>query len=288
MEQPSFTVQPSARLDWFSRGCCRYLEHPWLVAASEERREAALRQALADSLHATTVLETRVVIPAVTDIAFGRLLEGDEPARLQAVRLLSEEGVHAVHAANALFRLGLPSNLGSTPAFLGVFEGLAPSVSSLARWLFVTVTETCLSANLELVSLDERVRPEVRALVAAHAADERWHAHYFGKLFARRWVQLNAAERALSCELLPVVAAAYLLPDEAAQRRQLSAAGFNAQEASEVMASARAPRAQVARALAPTVPWLLLAADRGGASTASLEQVVALFESGALHQPEGA
>jgi hypothetical protein len=254
---------------YFAADLQPHVTHPLVQARGSDVERELLCRALCRYLHATSVLEIRVVNAVAAEIAHGDLGR-DLPAkaRQEALELTCDEGYHAVVASDLLAQIG-GERQHATPAFFerlcALREQSADSAeASIVRFLFTVVTETSISANLRHLAHSPEVLPAVRDFVADHARDEAWHGAYFSALFAGRWARCSEAERSRYGRLLPELAFAYLTPDTAAIAADLRDLGLCAGDVDTVMAEAYSSAAQreaVRRASSP----LMACVRRAGA-----------------------
>jgi hypothetical protein len=263
---------------WFAPELLPHAHHASVLALGPEVLNELLRRALARYLHATTLLEIRVVNPVAADLAdrTDAFFEITEHQRLQALQLYCDEGYHALASFEMLAQIGGEPQ--QTPAFLDrLGEIAARSDEALTRFLFTVVTETAISANMQRLAQSRAVLPSVRSYVADHARDEARHAIYFGALFASFWSQINERDRGYWGALVPELIRAYLAPDLSAIRSDLREVGVR--DASAVLTEAYSLETQreiVRRAAGPVLACL----RRAGAFED--ETTVAAFENAGL------
>ncbi|MCB9698694.1 MAG: diiron oxygenase [Alphaproteobacteria bacterium] len=205
------------------------------LAARELRRRRLCRY-----LHATAALEVQVVDDVAARIAFDQLpIRFGDAARRDALRVFTDEGFHAVQAADLLEQAG-PFTPDAPPCWLTRLDALragrGTDDAALVTFLFTVATETLVSGHLRVLSRDPAVRPAVRAFVTGHAADEAWHGAYFGERFCELWGELAPGDRARLGPVVIEAVKAFLDPDVDAIVADLRAVGLGATEAAAVVA----------------------------------------------------
>lgn len=219
-------------------------EHP-LVRA---RGPAAARRILAQSLYAyldfTVVLEQSVVLPVTSRIALGRSgLDLPRRMRSDAFKITTDEAYHAQFCHEFVEQLaehcGIPVALPDEPQFAGrvgaVRDRFDPALHPLLDLVFVTVSETLVSAYLSDLPGDRRLPRPVRDVVGDHAEDEGRHHAYFRAFLRYLWPQLSERERRLVGPHVPDLVEAFLEPDLGAVTLALRDAGLDEREAATVV-----------------------------------------------------
>lgn len=214
---------------------------PWASdpAIDAEAARELCRRRLCRYLHATTALEVRVVNDVAARVAFDQLpVRFGDGARREALRLYTDEGFHAVQAADLLERAG-PFTPDAPPCWLTRLDALrsdrGADEAALVTFLFTVATETLVSGHLRVLSRDPAVRPAVRAFVTGHAADEAWHGTFFAERFGELWGALAPGDRARLGPVVVEAVIAFLDPDIGAIVADLRAVGLREAEAEAVV-----------------------------------------------------
>lgn len=219
-------------LEWTALGAA-----PAVVALQDEAKEHLERLALLRSLDATVHLETRIVNPVARWIANGgdATLRFTDADRRAADRLFQEEEAHA-DAARQLRDAASTGGELRQPGFaarLQARERTSTLPTPLLRFLFVTVTETLLSARLTDHALAPDLREDVRSLLVEHARDERWHARFFARC-ARQALEELGPLRQPALTVLPTLVADYVDADTPAIARDLASVGMPPEQVEQV------------------------------------------------------
>jgi len=221
------------------------LAHPLVAACGPGVRGRMLIHALYQYLNFTTVLEQATVLPVTAQISSGLggvRLPG--AMRCDAFKITTDEAWHAQFCYDFLQEVGrvtgVPPSAVGEPSFVGQLAmmraAIEPSFRSLVDLFFAIVSETLVSGLLAEIPNDKRLPVPVRAIVGDHAEDEGRHHAYFRSLLRILWPRLSARERRLIGPLVPGFARIFLEPDKDSAIRILSATGFSAQQARDIVA----------------------------------------------------
>ena len=227
---------------YFARELQPQVGHALVQRMGAEVENELLRRALIRYLHATDVLELRVVNEVAGEIAQGRWdFETSAQARVEARKLYCDEGYHAVLAGELLAQVGADGGDQTAPAFLDRLTALqatharSDAEARLIRFLFTVVTETAITQTLVNLTRNPTVLPAVRELAAEHARDEARHSGFFSGLFAACWQWLAPSERVRFGELLPQLVHCFLVPDVEAVDADLRRVGVSAADRAQVL-----------------------------------------------------
>jgi hypothetical protein len=193
----------------------------------------------------TAKLEALVVNRTALGIALGTV-GVDLPAemRFDAYRIYCDEAYHTLFSVDLARQVeaatGVAPVLPDTPYFLhrlaAIQQEAAPEDRALVELLFVIISETLISATLAEVPDSDDVVPTVRETVADHAQDEGRHHAYFAVFLKFLWGQLTRAQRQRAALWVPRLADAFLGPDLAAVRGELTGYGMRRTEVDQVLA----------------------------------------------------
>lgn len=252
-ERAAVRRSPRRVLDDSDSPTSRYFS-PDLVPVARHRLVTGLRPELFDEilvqhlyryLDFTAKLETVVVNRTVLGIATGSVGIGlPEDMRFDAYKIYCDEAYHALFSVDLMRQVreatGIRPLLPEQPYFLRrlaeIQESLPPEERPLAELLFVTVSETLISASLAELPADATVLPAVRESIRDHSADEGRHHAYFAMFLRYLWASLDPAGRRAAALLVPRLITAFLQPDRDAIRGELLAYGLGRDDAEQVLA----------------------------------------------------
>ncbi|MFD8805375.1 diiron oxygenase [Streptomyces sp. NPDC059597] len=252
-ERAAVRRSPRRVLDDSDSPTSRYFS-PDLVPVARHRLVTGLRPELFDEilvqhlyryLDFTAKLETVVVNRTVLGIATGSVGIGlPEDMRFDAYKIYCDEAYHALFSVDLMRQVreatGIRPLLPEQPYFLRrlaeIQESLPPEERPLAELLFVTVSETLISASLAELPADGTVLPAVRESIRDHSADEGRHHAYFAMFLRYLWASLDPAGRRAAALLVPRLITAFLQPDRDAIRGELLAYGLGRDDAEQVLA----------------------------------------------------
>ncbi|MEU9050267.1 diiron oxygenase [Streptomyces sp. NPDC048384] len=252
-ERAAVRRSPRRVLDDSPSGAARYFS-PDLVPVARHRLVTGLRPELFDEvlvqhlyryLDFTAKLETLVVNRTVLGIATGSVGVGlPEAMRFDAYKIYCDEAYHALFSVDLMRQVreatGIRPLLPEQPYFLRrlaeIQQSLTPELRPLAELLFVTVSETLISASLAELPVDDGVLPAVRESIRDHAADEGRHHAYFATFLRYLWAALDPADRRAAALLVPRLITAFLQPDRDAIRAELLEYGLPRDDAEQVVA----------------------------------------------------
>ncbi|MFD7625417.1 diiron oxygenase [Streptomyces sp. NPDC059851] len=252
-ERSSVRQAPRRTLDEPSSEAVRYFSpdlvpvarHPLIAKLRPELFDQVLIQHLYRYLDFTAKLETLVVNRTVLGIAGGSVgVELPEEMRFDAYKIYCDEAYHALFSVDLMRqvrdRTGIAPRLPRQPYFLKRLEEiqatLAPEYRALAELIFVTVSETLISASLAEIPVDDGVMPAVRETIRDHAVDEGRHHAYFATFLKYLWAGLDRTERRTAALLAPRLVDAFLRPDTDAIREELLGYGLSHDSAEQVLA----------------------------------------------------
>ncbi|MCX4526997.1 MULTISPECIES: diiron oxygenase [unclassified Streptomyces] len=240
LDEPS-----SEAVRYFSPDLVPVARHPLIAQLRPEVFDQVLIQHLYRYLDFTAKLETLVVNRTVLGIAGGSVgVELPEEMRFDAYKIYCDEAYHALFSVDLMRqvrdRTGIAPRLPAQPYFLRRLEEiqstLAPEHRALAELIFVTVSETLISASLAEIPADDDVMPAVRDTIRDHAMDEGRHHAYFATFLRYLWAGLGRAERRQAALLAPRLIDAFLRPDTDAIREELLGYGLSRDSAEQVLA----------------------------------------------------
>jgi hypothetical protein len=220
-------------------------QHPRLAETGPAPGRQAIARHLLRYLDFTAKLEHLVVNRTALGIAQG--LTGfsfSKDMRLDAYRIYCDEAYHALFSATLASEVadltGLSHDETSTPYFLSrlqeILAGCGEELAPLLEILFVICSETLISNTLAEVGNSPEVDETVREVVRDHAHDESRHHAYFAAVLRHIWPQLTDDARREAGRIVPDLITAFLAPDLADLRRELSCYGLGEDEISEVLA----------------------------------------------------
>ncbi|MFJ7335488.1 diiron oxygenase [Streptomyces sp. NPDC101110] len=230
---------------YFSPELVPVARHPLIAELRPELFDTVLVQHLYRYLDFTAKLETLVVNRTALGIAQGSVgVELPEEMRFDAYKIYCDEAYHALFSVDLMRQVrdttGIAPVLPEQPYFLRRLEEiqqeLPPHTRALAELLFVTVSETLISASLAELPVDSEIVPAVRETIRDHAADEGRHHVYFAAFLRYLWAALDPAARREAALLVPRLIAAFLQPDLDAVRAELLGYGLTRDDAEQVLA----------------------------------------------------
>ncbi|OUC79303.1 diiron oxygenase, partial [Streptomyces swartbergensis] len=225
---------------YFSPDLVPVARHPLIAHLRPELFDAVLVQHLYRYLDFTAKLETLVVNRTALGIAQGSVGVGlPEEMRFDAYKIYCDEAYHALFSVDLMRQVrdttGIAPVLPDQPYFLRRLEEiqqeLPPQTRALAELLFVTVSETLISASLAELPVDSEIVPAVRETIRDHAADEGRHHVYFAAFLRYLWAALDPMARREAALI-----AAFLQPDTDAVRAELLGYGLTRDDAEQVLA----------------------------------------------------
>ncbi|ORT57359.1 diiron oxygenase [Streptomyces sp. CB03238] len=230
--------------EFFPRRLVPHLGHP-LVAEREQPLQRYLSaQHLYQWLNFTSHFEVAVVCRATQRIAENRCgLEVSNTARMNAFKIMVDEGYHSLYSLDVVDQLEKRSGIGALPYDFGPFirnlDAIGhgyPQHRRLVQLLQVVVFETLITSILVDIPKDPDVITVVRDTVSDHAIDEGRHHAYFSAFFRYLWGQLDPGERRLVARFLPDVIVRSLHPATAPAHAALRQAGFSEDRARLIVA----------------------------------------------------
>lgn len=230
---------------YFSPDLVPLTRHALVRELRPELFDQVLTQHLYRYLDFTAKLETLVVNSTVLSIATGSVgIPLPEEMRFDAYKIYCDEAYHALFSADLMRqvqeRTGIRPLLPAEPYFLRrvreIQEALPSNLRPLAQLLFVTISETLISATLGDVPVDATVAPGVRDAIRDHAADEGRHHAYFVIFLRHLWGALDETGRREAALLAPRLINAFLSPDTDAIRAELLSYGLARDDAEQVLA----------------------------------------------------
>ncbi|MBM0201674.1 diiron oxygenase [Micromonospora sp. NPDC051227] len=230
---------------YFSPDLVPLTRHSLVRELRPELFDRILTQHLYRYLDFTTKLETLVVNSTVLGIASGSVgIALPEEMRFDAYKIYCDEAYHALFSMDLMrqvvSRTGIRPLLPTEPYFLRrlrqIQEALPSNQRPLAELLFVTISETLISATLADIPADSTVAPAVRDAIRDHAADEGRHHAYFVIFLRHLWGSLDRTGRREAALLAPRLINAFLRPDTDAIRSELISYGLARDDAEQVLA----------------------------------------------------
>lgn len=217
--------------------------HELVRSISGRARTTLLAHHLYRYLDFTAQLELLVVNETLVGLALRSSMGLDEAMRLDALRMACDESYHGLFSIDMKLQLARAYRVPSaadTPAWFlrrldQLLAGLEASQRGLAKLLFVTVSETLISASLSEHTRSDSAPAAVRDMLQDHAVDEGRH-HAFFAAFARcLWTRLDPGERQWAGRLLPRLIDVFLTVDTAAIEADLVAAALSESDAHQVV-----------------------------------------------------
>ncbi|WP_246017265.1 diiron oxygenase [Micromonospora pisi] len=252
---------------YFSPDLVPVAAHDLVRHLRPELFEQVLTQHLYRYLAFTEKLETLVVNGTVLAIASGSVgVPLPDEMRLDAYRIYCDEAYHALFSVDLMrqvvARTGTQPVLPDQPYFLRRLQEIQAALPSpmrpLAELLFVTISETLISATMGEVPMDPTVAPAVRDAIRDHAVDEGRHHAYFAIFLRHLWGALDSAGRREAALLAPRLIDAFLRPDQPAIRSELQSYGLTRDDAEQVVSEVygeNTVRTQVAAMAQRTVQY---------------------------------
>ncbi|WP_380282914.1 diiron oxygenase [Kitasatospora purpeofusca] len=230
---------------FFSADLVPVARHPLVQGLPRPVHDQVLIQHLYRYLDFTAKLETLVVNRTAVGIAQGSVgLPLPDAMRIDAYRIYCDEAYHALFSADLAQqvrqRTGIAPLLPAEPFFLRRLRALTADgrqdLAALVELLFVTVSETLISASLSEVPNDPMVVPAVSESIRDHAMDEGRHHAYFAAFLHHLWGSLDIRQRQRAALLVPDLIDAFLQPDREAVRAELAGYGLTTDESYQVVA----------------------------------------------------
>lgn len=252
-------AQLRAGKTFFPLALMPHVTHPLVQALPRDAARALAARHLYQYLTFTAHFETQVVNRATARIAAGGTdLHLPIGARVDALKIYTDEGWHALFSLDLVAQLAAATTIPALPYDFGpylarldsVCADLMPGKTVLAQLLQVVVFETLVTSILSAVPADQSVLDVVRETVADHARDEGRHHAYFSAFFRELWAGLDPSERSAAARCLPQLIRRSLEPDVTATRAALIAAGLSEPAVATVLAEsypAEGRTAEVAR-----------------------------------------
>jgi hypothetical protein len=217
--------------------------HPLVKALRDRERNHLLAQHLFRYLDFTTQLELVVVNDTLVRLALQSTYGLTEPMRLDALRMVCDESYHATFCMDMKLQVarayGIAAPVDSRAWFLTRVDRLLSdtdvALREVGKLLFVTVSETLISASLAGHTRGAGGPVAVREMLQDHAVDEGRHHAFFAAFARHLWVRLDAAERRWAGRLIPQLIDIFLTIDVGAVEADLRAAGLSADDARHVI-----------------------------------------------------
>lgn len=219
-------------------------QHPHIATLGPPVVNRVLVGHLYRYLDFTAHLEHQVVNVVASRIALGKTgFDLPQDMMHDAYKLYCDEAYHALFSADLKRQVEAVTGIASArPRVPRALEQLratqlaAPrELRSLIKLFFVIVSETLISATLIQIPRDGRVVSAVRHIVADHAEDEGRHHAYFASLLEMIWPRMTPRQQACIGPLLPRFILAFLEPDMAAIRSELTGCGLEPDRTHEVI-----------------------------------------------------
>ncbi|MBV1849993.1 diiron oxygenase [Catellatospora tritici] len=216
--------------------------HPLVTQLPEPQQNFLLAQHLYRYLDFTTQLELVVVNGALLKLALQAEYGLSEPMRLDALRMMCDESYHALFSVDMKLQVtrayGIAAPTDARAWFLTRLERLLcdmdPTAREVAKLLFVTVSETLISASLAEHNRGTAAPAAVRDMLQDHAIDEGRHHVFFAYFAKHLWARLDTAERLHAGRLIPHLIDAFLSADTGAIEGDLRSAGLSHDDAHQV------------------------------------------------------
>jgi len=217
--------------------------HELVRSISGRARTVLLAHHLYRYLDFTAQLELLVVNETLVDLALRSSTGLDEAMRLDALRMVCDESYHGLFSIDMKLQLArayrVPPAADTQAWFLRrldhLLAGLATSQRGLAKLLFVTVSETLISASLAEHTRSESAPAAVRDMLQDHAVDEGRHHAFFAAFARYLWSRLGPGERQWAGRLLPQLIDVFFTIDTAAIEADLVAAALTESDARRVV-----------------------------------------------------
>lgn len=220
------------------------LRHPLVRGLPLAGRQSLLVQHLFRYLDFTAQLELLVVNDTLTRLGLQSAYGLTDEMRLDALRMVCDESYHAMFSVDMKLQVarayGVSAPRDERAWFLVRFERLLAetdeTLREVGRLLFVTVSETLISATLAEQANGTGGPAAVRELLQDHALDEGRHHAFFAGFAKHLWARLDASERQWAGRTVPRLIDIFLGVDEAAVRADLVGAGLGHDQARQVTA----------------------------------------------------
>jgi hypothetical protein len=216
--------------------------HPLVKELRVPGRDFILAQHLFRYLDFTTQLELVVVNDTLVRLALQSGYGLTDQMRLDALRMVCDESYHALFSMDMklqvaeAYRIVAPSD--SRAWFLSridrVLSETDAGLREIGRLLFVTVSETLISASLAEQTRGSGGSVAVRDLLQDHAVDEGRHHAFFAAFARHLWARLDSAERRWAGRLIPQLIDIFLSVDVSAIEADLQVAGLSPDQARQV------------------------------------------------------
>lgn len=217
--------------------------HELVKAIPARERTALLAQHLYRYLDFTAQLELLVVNDTLVSLALQATFGLDEAMRLDALRMVCDESYHALFSVDMKHQLaaayGIPPPTDARAWFLSRLDQLLADLDAsdrgLAKLLFVTVSETLISASLAEHTRGDSAPAAVRDMLQDHAVDEGRHHAFFASFTQYLWARLDPAERLWAGRLIPRLIDIFLTVDTDAIGADLRVAGLSVHDTHQVI-----------------------------------------------------
>ena len=239
---PRRVLETPAPAEAFPPDLVPVLRHPLVRGLPAPGRHSLLTRHLLRYLDFTAQLELLVVNDTLTRLALQSTYGLTEDMRLDALRMVCDESYHAMfsldmkHQVAAAYDVAWPED--SRAWFLVRVERLLSETDvafrEIGRLLFLTVSETLISATLAEQTTGAGAPAAVRELLSDHALDEGRHHAFFAAFAKHLWARLDASERQWAGRTIPALIDIFLGVDEPAIRTDLRQAGLTEDEARHV------------------------------------------------------
>jgi hypothetical protein len=216
--------------------------HPLVKGLRAPARQFLLAQHLFRYLDFTAQLELVVVNDTLVRLALQSAYGLTEPMRLDALRMVCDESYHALFSMDMklqiadAYQIAAPAD--SRAWFLTRIDRLLTETDAglreIGRLLFVTVSETLISASLAEHTRGAGGPVAVRAMLQDHAVDEGRHHAFFAAFARHLWARLDTSERRWAGRLIPQLIDIFLHVDVAAIEADLRTADLSPDEARQV------------------------------------------------------
>lgn len=241
---PRRVLEAPAPAEAFPPDLVPVLGHPLVRALPATGRRALLVRHLLRYLDFTAQLELLVVNDTLTRLAMQPTYGLTDEMRLDALRMVCDESYHAMFSVDMSQQVGAAYAVDARPDarawFLVRLERLLLETDStlreVGRLLFVTVSETLISATLAAQANGSGGPAAVRDLLRDHALDEGRHHAFFAAFARHLWARLDGVERRWAGRVVPELVDIFLGVDEAAIRSDLRLGGLREDEARQVVA----------------------------------------------------
>lgn len=221
-----------------------HLHHEGLADLGPEARRALLTQHFYQYMLFTSHLETKVVNRGAAMVAHGEVdVEVPPRARLDAFKIYSDEGYHALFSLDVVQQVEQATGIGVLPYDFAprmrrldrTAERFLPEHGPLGQLLQVVAFETVVTRFLAQIPRDPAVFRVVREVVGDHVRDEVHHHTYFTRFFKELWAGLSPALRVRVACSMPHFVDDCLRPDLGPVRAALTSVGITGGRAEEVV-----------------------------------------------------